>query len=241
MGAESDKQIAEILATYGEPLAGNVWRVQGTAVIYHKALERIAAQARIRFDAPVIVRAERDEAVILVTGHMPGPGGERAEWSIGEALIGVNYKIGGKQPAYVYAMAEKRAKDRVILKLVGLHGLLYSEDEADEFKASRPDLQGAAKAPASRVQRPGEDEEEPAEAEAARDAAAPASAADADLRAEIDRAKSINAVTDLMLDPATQARLAAMAPGLRDEVREHAKQRLVALGWPAKTRKAAAA
>ncbi|MFV3255033.1 hypothetical protein, partial [Klebsiella pneumoniae] len=88
-----------------------------------------------------------------------------------------------------------------------------SEDEADEFKASRPDLQGAAKAPASRVQRPGEDEEEPAEVEAARDAAAPASAADADLRAEIDRAKSINAVTDLMLDPATQARLAAMAPG----------------------------
>ncbi|SFF90114.1 hypothetical protein SAMN04487844_1771, partial [Methylobacterium sp. yr596] len=42
MSAQSDKVIAEILATYGEPLAGNVWRVQGTAVIYHKALERIA-------------------------------------------------------------------------------------------------------------------------------------------------------------------------------------------------------
>ena len=31
-------------------------------------------------------------------------------------------------------MAEKRAKDRVILKLVGLHGDVYSEEEADEFQ-----------------------------------------------------------------------------------------------------------
>ena len=41
--------------------------------------------------------------------------------------------------AYPWAMAEKRAKDRVILKLIGLHGLVYSEQEADEFKSERPD------------------------------------------------------------------------------------------------------
>ena len=35
-------------------------------------------------------------------------------------------------------MAEKRAKDRVILKLVGLHGDVYSEEEADDFKAAKP-------------------------------------------------------------------------------------------------------
>ena len=56
----ADKQIADILAKYGEPIAGNIWRVQDQAVIYHKALERIAAQARIAFDPPTIVRAERD-------------------------------------------------------------------------------------------------------------------------------------------------------------------------------------
>src|SRR5215207_6815861 len=128
----ADKQIADILAKYGEPIAGNIWRVQGQAVIYHKALERIAAQAGIAFHPPTILRAERDEAVMLVTGSM----GERTERSIGEALVNVNYKISGRQAAYVYAMAEKRAKDRVILKLVGLHGLLYSEEEADEFKSS---------------------------------------------------------------------------------------------------------
>src|SRR3954471_16272871 len=128
----ADQQIADILAQYGEPLAGNIWRVQGQAVIYHKGLERIAAQAGITFGPPTILRAERDEAVILVTGSM----GERTEWSIGEALVHVNYRVSGRQAAYVYAMAEKRAKDRVILKLVGLDGLLSSEVEADERKSS---------------------------------------------------------------------------------------------------------
>src|SRR3954471_7215613 len=126
----ADQQIADILAQYGEPLAGNIWRVQGQAVIYHKALERIAAQAGIAFGPPTVLRAERDEAVVLVTGSL----GERTEWSIGEALVHVNYRVSGRQAAYVYAMAEKRAKDRVILKLVGLHGLLSSEEEADAFK-----------------------------------------------------------------------------------------------------------
>ncbi|TGD95444.1 trna delta -isopentenylpyrophosphate transferase [Methylobacterium nonmethylotrophicum] len=257
MSATTDKQIADILATYGEPLAGNVWRVQGTAVIYHKALERIAVQARIRFDAPVIVRAERDEAVILVTGHMPGPNGDRTEWSIGEALIGVNYRVSGRQAAYVFAMAEKRAKDRVILKLAGLHGLLYSEDEADEFKASRPDLVAANQARRPEPSREPQESEPEGErgSDAANDADAPragedapraeaSGSAEAELTARIDEAQSINAVTDLMLAPETQAALAAMPPGLRDEVREHAKARLVALGWPArnpaKSRKAAA-
>ena len=45
----ADQQIAGILAKYGEPIAGNIWRVQGQAVIYHKALERIGAQAGIAF------------------------------------------------------------------------------------------------------------------------------------------------------------------------------------------------
>jgi hypothetical protein len=56
------------------------------------------------------------------------------EWSIGEALIGANYRVSGKQAAYVWAMAEKRAKDRVILKLIELSGLVYSEEERDELK-----------------------------------------------------------------------------------------------------------
>jgi hypothetical protein len=111
----------------------DIWQVQAATVIKHKALERLAASARIVFDPPVIIRAGEAEAVILATGKL----NDRVEWSIGEALVNVNYRVSGKQAAYVYAMAEKRAKDRVILKLAGLHGL-YSEDEADEFKQGPP-------------------------------------------------------------------------------------------------------
>jgi hypothetical protein len=51
------------------------------------------------------------------------------EWSIGEAVIGQSYQVSGKQAAiFPYAMAEKRGKDRVILKLAGLTGV-YSEEE----------------------------------------------------------------------------------------------------------------
>jgi len=130
----SAAKIREVLERYDEAYderqGGTVWKVQGTPVISHKCLERVAAKAGIVWDAPVIVRAERDEAVILVTGTL----GKRREWSLGEALVNVNYRVSGKQAGYVYAMAEKRSKDRVILKLVELHGLAYSEDEADDFK-----------------------------------------------------------------------------------------------------------
>jgi hypothetical protein len=222
----ADKQIADILAKYGEPLAGNVWRVQGNAVIYHKALERVAAQAEIRFDPPVIVRAERDEAVILVTGHM----GERTEWSIGEALINVNYRVSGRQAAYVYAMAEKRAKDRVILKLIELHGLVYSEEEADDFKESAP----RAAAPGRDDARLDDAEPGLEEGEAVRADGPADDDLAATLKRRIDRAKSINAVTDLMLDKETQQSLGALPQSLRDELRDYAKARLLALGWPSK-------
>jgi len=219
----ADKKIAEVLAKFEEPMAGNVWRVQGTAVIYHKTLERIAAQAKISFDEPKIIRAERDEAVIQVTGRM----GERVEWSIGEALVGVNYRVSGKQAAYVYAMAEKRAKDRVILKLIELHGFVYSEEEADEFKQSRP---GYAEQ-STEIDRP---ETEKTRVEVTADGNV-----EDELKQKIKKAKTINAVTDLMLHADTQKLLSGLPEGIRDQIRDFAKARLVELGWP--TKKAAAA
>ena len=227
----ADKQIADILSTYGEPIAGNIWRVQGQAVIYHKALERIAAQAKITFDPPNVLRAERDEAVLLVTGRM----NDRAEWSIGEALVNVNYRVSGRQAAYVYAMAEKRAKDRVILKLIGLHGLLYSEEEADEFKTGRPtSIEGGAEPAAPDPSRAVESARAPAPAKAPAESVRTEHNAGDEIRAKIDKAKSINAVTDLMLLPETQKTLNDLPPAVRDEIRDYAKTRLVALGWPSK-------
>lgn len=102
------------------PQGRDVWLVK------HSAIEVIAVKAGITFDMPEIVQANAAEktAVIVARGFM----GERSEWSFGEATPYNN------KNTYPFAMAEKRAKDRVVLKLVGLHGLAYSEDESDDFK-----------------------------------------------------------------------------------------------------------
>lgn len=135
----TDKEIRELFAKHGVSLnRDDVWMVQASYVVKHKALERLAAALRIKYAPPQILRSERDEAVILVTGSL----GDNVEWSIGEALVNANYRVTGKMAPYVYAMAEKRAKDRVIIKLAGLHGV-YSEEEADEFRGEdRPSSRG---------------------------------------------------------------------------------------------------
>jgi hypothetical protein len=111
---------------------------RGTFVMKHYALEQIGNHLRIKFSEPTIIEsdAEKKICVVLVSGRMtPHESAvetdgedEWAEWSIGEATPYNN------KNAYPFAMAEKRAKDRVILKLVGIHGEVYSEEEADSFK-----------------------------------------------------------------------------------------------------------
>jgi hypothetical protein len=142
-----DQEIRELFKRHNVPLAKeDVWFVRGTSpVVRHQAVERLGAAIKVQWIDKQIIRAERDEAVILVSGH----NGHGIEWSFGEALIGANYLVSGKQASYVYAMAEKRGKDRVILKLAGLHGV-YSEEEADDFRQGAPEPQQSApeKAPA---------------------------------------------------------------------------------------------
>lgn len=216
-----EQRITEILAGFNETVTDNMWRVQGTPVIKHACLERIAAKAKIAFDLPQVIRSERDEAVILVAGRLPDG---RMEWSIGEALIGVNYRISGRQAAYVFAMSEKRAKDRVILKLIELHGLAYSEEEADEFRQrdeapqrQEPPARPLERSPAGRGSSDATDE-----------------MSEMTFRERIASAKQINTITDFMLDTATTAFLQSLDGPDRDELRAVAKDRLVALGWPAK-------
>lgn len=103
-----------------------MWNCHGTWVMYHKALEQVAAQLSIKFDPPQIIEHDAKEriCVMCVTGHW----NERTEWTIGEAMP-INLDRGSNKQQYPFAMAEKRAKDRVILKLIGLHGHVYSQDE----------------------------------------------------------------------------------------------------------------
>lgn len=128
MGKPS-KEIMDFMEVHGVE-SDEIWEVHGNSwVIKHKALERVAAEKGIVWDRPAVIEhdAANKIAVICVFGKL----GDRSEWSIGEASPANN------KNAYCYAMAEKRGKDRVILKLLNTHGSLYSEAEADEFEQPR--------------------------------------------------------------------------------------------------------
>ena len=119
--------IAEFMQKYGVA-SDEVWPVPGgkSYAVKHAALERIAFQHNINFGPPQIVEANGADGVVAM--GVSATMADVATWSIGEAAPKNN------RNAYPWAMAEKRAKDRCILKLLNLHGTLYSEDEADDFK-----------------------------------------------------------------------------------------------------------
>jgi len=125
------KEIADFMAKFKVSF-DEVWKIpQGNAyAVKHKALERVAAEQKIEHHPPIIVQADlaNKTVALVVTSTMGG----RHEWATGEAAP-YNNKNG-----YPLAMAEKRAKDRTILKLLQAHGALYSEDEADDFKRENP-------------------------------------------------------------------------------------------------------
>jgi hypothetical protein len=127
--ARKSKAIADFQAKY-KVAEDELWEVHGsTWCVKHKALERIAAEVGIVWEKPELKVCDMAAGLtaILVGGKL----GDHVEYSFGEASPKNN------KNSYPLAMAEKRAKDRVILKLLAVHGDLYSEEEADDFKQSR--------------------------------------------------------------------------------------------------------
>lgn len=137
-----DPDIAKILKDCGLGRDA-LWthKQSGKLIMYHWACEKAGAAKRIWWEKPEVIVADPASkiAVVLVTGRM----GEASEWSFGEAAP---YNT---TQTYPFAMAEKRAKDRVILKLLGLHGQVYSDAESDDFQrpaepaAPAPQVNGA--------------------------------------------------------------------------------------------------
>lgn len=118
--------IRELVAKY-DLKETELWQVHGsTWVIKHKAIERIGAQLGIIWAPPKVIEGSTADKIVVVL--VEGRVGERIEWSFGEASPSNN------KNAYPWAMAEKRGKDRVILKFLAAHGDVYSEEEAEDFK-----------------------------------------------------------------------------------------------------------
>jgi len=124
--AKPSKAVMAFMEKYGVE-SDEIWEVHGsTWCVKHKALERIAAEVGIVWEKPELKVCDMAAGItaILVGGKL----GDHVEYSFGEASPKNN------KNSYPLAMAEKRAKDRVILKLLAVHGDIYSEEEADDFK-----------------------------------------------------------------------------------------------------------
>ena len=107
-------------------------------ILTHDACEKIAYQAGIVFHMPDPKLSCTEPPNVVLYGSATL--GNRTEWSNGEANP-TNCKM-----PYMNAMAEKRLKDRLTLKLINAYEYqIYSEIEADTFekpkevkKAPRP-------------------------------------------------------------------------------------------------------
>ena len=126
--AKPSKAVMDFMAKYGVE-SDEIWEVHGsTWVVKHKALERVAVEVGVKWERPSVQVCDLTNKIAVICAF--GKLGDHEEWSFGEASPANN------KNSYPVAMAEKRARDRVILKLLVTHGALYSESEADEF--SRP-------------------------------------------------------------------------------------------------------
>ena len=134
--AQINEKLSKLLKEVGEVVDLNnkssaVWALpqnQHVMIVKHKALEKISAHLGMWFDAPKIVESDTEKKIVslVVQGYIDDGKGKNTAWSIGEV------SPQNTSNKYVYAMAEKRAIDRVILKLLGVHGDFYSQAEIDE-------------------------------------------------------------------------------------------------------------
>lgn len=119
------KKAVELLKSNGISPQEAMWNCHGTWVMKHWACEMVGAALKVKFEKPEIIERDVNSGVIvLLVSTVDG------EWTYGEVS-----KANCKN-AYPWAMAEKRAKDRLILKVAGLHGVVYSQEESDTFSQS---------------------------------------------------------------------------------------------------------
>ena len=94
-------------------------------IISHDACEKIADMEGIIFGPPQVLNSEQNFVRMVISAKK----GEVLMWSVGEA------DTKNCKNLYFGAMAEKRGKDRVILKLINAYEYgIYSDVEADNFQ-----------------------------------------------------------------------------------------------------------
>ena len=125
--ASIEPRVKNILQQYDLKPEHALWELKrggkATLVMLNKYCELVGAKAGVVIDDILEVATNSAQGIAVVKCYAHND--KMKVITYGEASP-KNSKV-----AYPYAMAEKRAVDRAILKLVGLHGFVYSEDEFD--------------------------------------------------------------------------------------------------------------
>jgi len=109
--------------------ADDFWKHKqsGKWILKHDAVEKIAKQENIKFDLPIVASSDINNIALIISATYK----EETVWTMGEA------RKENCMMAYYWAMAEKRGKDRCVLKLMGFYEKgVYSDVEADDFSQS---------------------------------------------------------------------------------------------------------
>jgi hypothetical protein len=116
-----------------------LWDCHGTWVMYHRYIEQAGAENDIKYHYKEIeTNSANGIVVIRCTAELVKDGKSIFVVSYGES------SPKNTKNAYPYAMAEKRAYDRCVLKLLGLHGFVYSEDEMPDELRNKPKLKATS-------------------------------------------------------------------------------------------------
>ena len=116
-----DKQAESILKELDLNPKECLWDCRGTWVMLHRYIELAGVKRGISMDSLEVIESHQEKGIAVVKCIASKDG--ISVTSFGE----VNPR--NNKNAYPMAMAEKRAIDRAYLKLLGLHGFIYSEDE----------------------------------------------------------------------------------------------------------------
>ena len=101
-----------------------LWEKHGATCMKHRYIEIAGQNKGVSIDSLDEVEKNSAEGVVAI----------KCTASLGKAKV-ITYGEAtpkNNKNGYPYAMAEKRAVDRAILKLIGIHGFVYSDDEVDD-------------------------------------------------------------------------------------------------------------
>jgi hypothetical protein len=135
-------EAVKIFKELGINSAEATWDCHGTPVVLHRYIEIIAAKLNVSIELLDVVEASTKDGICSM--KCIASINDRQVISYGECSPKNNNNT------YPYAMAEKRAVDRCVLKLANLHGFVYSEnemDKVDETEKAETKIKGSVHTP----------------------------------------------------------------------------------------------